>query len=232
LPKASQKPLPLTKAAWQFAPRQMQTAALENRNRPPPKTHIKRFPNFDEEMVKNVETLSDLVMGAVHQNVNIHEPTIEMKARLVERLSQGKFAAAGVRTKPGGDVELTPIPAQLFKGRPKIKWSEGIVENFNQRYEAVEVQKTRTPVQTNPTPLKTNPKLNSKAGRPRLFEAVKEIAAELHNGDSLRGLSEKARVGLVHRECRSRRPDLFDKAGSPSMTLVRSVLGSLRKTLR
>jgi hypothetical protein len=225
LPKASHEPLPLIKAAWRFAPRQMQTAALENRNRPPPKTHIKRFPNFDEEMVKNVETLSDLVMGALHQNVNIHEPTIEMKARLVERLSQGKFAAAGVRTKPGGDVELTPIPAQLFKGRPKIKWSEGIVENFNQRYEAVEVSKTSTP-------LETSPKLKSKAGRPRLSEAVREIATELHNGDSLRGLSEKARVGLVHRECRSRRPDLFDKAGSPSTTLVRSVLSSLRKTLR
>jgi hypothetical protein len=191
---------------------------MKERSQLPLKASIRPLPGVDE-LAQGMAAIADGAQELLRMYRNPQEPTGEMQKWLVERISEGRFAAFGVRSPPQGIVEMSPIPAAFFKGHPKINWSKGMVENFGQRYEAVEV--------ANDSASSAKP-LQRKLGAPRKDDKVEQVATELRDANRFRGLIKKQQVALVQLECRKRFPDLFPRNNLPSETLVRAVLARLK----
>jgi hypothetical protein len=174
--------VPLSEAAWKFAPRRLKEMYWNLRELPAPKLP-------DPSSAREAEGLQAISAQFAHMSRT--GPAIrEMQKDIMEKLRRGDLEARGIRTRPDMGEALEPIPRYYFD-HAKINWERNVLENFGRRYAAVEVCRAEaseeaidgepSPQEETPQAVVPQPSAAKKKGRPS--KPIMALLAELdHEG--------------------------------------------------
>jgi hypothetical protein len=117
--------------------------------------------------------------------------------------------------KPEKAREPQRIPAFIFRSRPKLSWGRNAVENFEQKFEGVEVRRSLDKDATSSTETQKVVR-----GRRRIDGPLRNIVRELHDEGRFNGRSQKERIALVRDLAQKRHSITFPKKTQPSDTKI------------
>lgn len=209
--------IPLKDAWWHFAPKRLKDE-LDQLDNFPKRAYSAEI-SYDQ--AKNVKGLVQAV-GDLFEKLFVAKPPVrKMVDHLLQRLRADSLEAWGVKVKPNLGESPERIPAFLFKGEPKIRWTTNTIEHLGQRFEIVEIGRQNALSQTSRRSTKVTAK---RPGRPRVDEEITEVVQELDKQGKFENQSEKGMVRLVQTSCRTKFPKLFRKNTQPSPTKIREIL--------
>jgi hypothetical protein len=164
--------IPLSEAAWYFAPRKLKVELDRVRSLPAGPIPPLNAENAAEATKALFETL-----GAVNNRLTIiNEPVWAMQKHLLQQLSAGKLEAFGIMIKPEIGRELQRIPAFIFENSPKVKWGNNAIENVGHRFEAIKVRRAGSVRVEMPSPVRDSLK---EKGRPSKADEINRAIDEL-----------------------------------------------------
>jgi hypothetical protein len=211
----SRRPIPISEAIWHFAPKRLKDEFDRAQSSPRRSSGVPEPPKDRAEAIRLALEASKELFNALRA-----DPFSEMKKHLLDRICSGKLEAIGVMIKPELGRQPQKIPAFIFGHSPKIQWDKNTIENFEQRFEGVEVQRPsgeKEPDKKAAVPVK-------KAGRPRVDGQIREVIRELRKEGELRGKSKRWKVRAIQDRAQIRYPNLFPTKTQPSQTKIREML--------
>ena len=217
------KALFLYEAAWQFAPRAMREAAVQDRSKPRPKVRVKRFDNVSEKVAEGFDRFHEIMGQAIHDLSNPEEPTREMKVSLIAGLLSEKFQAFGIMIKPKVGSKPQKLPTFVFENKPNIDWFNNAIENVAHRFEGVKIHRNflnKTRIEPRSQKLvRGRPSVE-----PDIFDAVK---AAVKSDKSFLTLNRKNQCQEIRKRLNSIAGTRYDANYPADRTIKKAIHGGL-----